>query len=113
MIVLIILWLFVLKPSIQSAASEAVASPLGDLRSDVNKALENAGLPTMGPGEGGAASPTPARDLGIERRRGWLRRASDPGAHGRPARSSRASATPSTAASSRAPRRSFRPARCS
>ena len=82
-IVLIILWLFVLKPSIQSAASEAVASPLGDLRSDVNKALENAGLPTMGPGEGGGASPTPARDRGLERRRGWLGRASDPGTHGR------------------------------
>jgi hypothetical protein len=63
-IVLIILWLFVLKPSIQSAASEAVASPLGDLRSDVNKALENAGLPTMGPGEGGGASPTPAATAG-------------------------------------------------
>ena len=63
-VVLIILWLFVLKPSIQSAASEAVASPLGDLRSDVNKALENAGLPTMGPGEGGAASPTPAPTSG-------------------------------------------------
>jgi len=63
-VVLVILWLFVLKPSIQSAASEAVASPLGDLRSDVNKALENAGLPTMGPGEGGAASPTPAPTSG-------------------------------------------------
>jgi hypothetical protein len=60
LIVLIILWLFVLKPSIQSAASEAVASPLGDLRSDVNKALEDAGLPTMGPGEGGAPSPSPS-----------------------------------------------------
>jgi hypothetical protein len=56
LIVLIVLWLFVLKPSIESAASEAVASPLGELRSDVNEALENAGLPTMGPGE---ASPTP------------------------------------------------------
>jgi hypothetical protein len=61
LIVLIILWLFVLKPSIQTAASEAVASPLGDLRSDVNKALEDAGLPTMGPGEGGGApSPSPS-----------------------------------------------------
>jgi hypothetical protein len=58
LIVLIILWLFVLKPSIQSAAAEAVASPLGDLRSDVNDALANAGLPTMGPGEPSAAPPT-------------------------------------------------------
>jgi hypothetical protein len=59
-IALIILWLFVLKPSIETAASEAVASPLGDLRSDVNKALEDAGLPTMGPGEAGAPSPSPS-----------------------------------------------------
>jgi hypothetical protein len=59
LIALIVLWLFVLKPSIQSAASEAVASPLGDLRSDVNKALEDAGLPTMGPDEGsGDGSPS-------------------------------------------------------
>jgi len=63
LIALIVLWLFVLKPSIQSAASEAVASPLGDLRSDVNKALEDAGLPTMGAG-GGGASPTPAASSG-------------------------------------------------
>lgn len=64
LIALIILWLFVLKPSIQSAASEAVASPLGELRSDVNEALENAGLPTMGPGEEPAASSAAPSDGG-------------------------------------------------
>ena len=78
-IVLIILWLFVLKPSIQSAASEAVASAAGRPQDDVNKALSRtAGLATWARGEGGAASPTPAPTCGIERRRGWLRRASDP-----------------------------------
>ncbi|HET9345862.1 MAG TPA: hypothetical protein VFO05_09175 [Candidatus Limnocylindrales bacterium] len=60
LIALIILWLFVLKPSIESAASEAVASPLGELRSDINEALENAGLPTMGPGEPSAPPSAPA-----------------------------------------------------
>jgi hypothetical protein len=61
LILLIILWLGVLKPSIESAASEAVASPLGELRDDVNGALSDAGLPTMGPeAGGGAASPSPA-----------------------------------------------------
>jgi hypothetical protein len=60
LIALIVLWLFVLKPSIETAASEAVASPLGALRSDVNEALENAGLPTMGPGEPSAPPSAPA-----------------------------------------------------
>ena len=64
LIALIILWLFVLKPSIESAASEAVASPLGELRSDVNEALENAGLPTMGPGEPTAAATTAPASAG-------------------------------------------------
>jgi hypothetical protein len=63
LIALIILFLFVLKPAIQSAASEAVASPLADLRSDVNEALDDAGLPTMGPdgsgGSGGEPTPSP------------------------------------------------------
>jgi hypothetical protein len=60
LIALIVLFLFVLKPAIESAASEAVASPLADLRSDVNAALDDAGLPTMDPeGSGGADEPTP------------------------------------------------------
>lgn len=62
LIALVILWLFVLKPSIETAASEAVASPLASLKADVNDALDAAGLPTM-PADGGAggdASPTAA-----------------------------------------------------
>lgn len=67
-IVLAVLWLGLLKPSIDSAASQAVASPLASLAANVNQALGNAGLPTMGPVGGGASSssapaaptPTPA-----------------------------------------------------
>jgi hypothetical protein len=58
LILAVILWLFVLKPSIQTAASEAVASPLASLKADVNSALGAAGLPTIGP-NGGGGSPTP------------------------------------------------------
>ena len=64
LIALAIFWLFLLKPSIESAASEAVASPLASLKEDVNKALGDAGLPTMAPatpGSGPTAAPaTPA-----------------------------------------------------
>ena len=63
-VLLVVLWLTLLKPSIQSAAADAVASPLASLKNDVNQALGNAGLPTMpassGGGGGGGASPTPA-----------------------------------------------------
>jgi hypothetical protein len=61
LVALAIFWLFLLKPSIETAASEAVASPLASLKEDVNTALDNAGLPTM-PADGGEgdASPTPA-----------------------------------------------------
>ena len=59
LVVAVLLWLFVLKPSIESAASEAVASPVAELRDDVNDALADAGLPTMGPGDGPSATPTP------------------------------------------------------
>ncbi len=58
-VLLVIAWLFLLKPSIESAASEAVASPLASLKDDVNEALGNAGLPTMGPDGGGAATDPP------------------------------------------------------
>jgi hypothetical protein len=58
-IALVLFWLLLLKPSIQSAASEAVASPLASLKEDVNEALGNAGLPTMG-AEGGDGEPTEA-----------------------------------------------------
>jgi len=61
LILLVILWLFVLKPSIQDAATAAVASPLASLKDDVNEALGNAGIPTMPAGGGGATpAPTPA-----------------------------------------------------
>ena len=42
---LIVLFLFVLKPAIESAASEAVASPLADLRYGVNAALATRACP--------------------------------------------------------------------
>jgi len=58
-VALVLIWLLLLKPSIQSAASEAVASPLASLEAGVNTALGNAGLPTM-PAGGGAAGATPA-----------------------------------------------------
>jgi len=54
LIALVVLWLFVLRPAIETAASEAVASPLAELRDDVSGALEDAGLPPLGePGSGG------------------------------------------------------------
>jgi hypothetical protein len=62
-IALVVIWLTLLKPSIESAASQAVASPLASLAANVNQALGNAGLPTMAPagssGAGGGASPSP------------------------------------------------------
>ncbi len=61
LVLLVIAWLFLLKPTIQTAASEAVASPLASLKADVNSALGAAGLPTMpANGGGGGATPTPA-----------------------------------------------------
>ncbi len=59
LVALAIFWLFLLKPSIESAASAAVASPLASLKDDVNEALGNAGLPTL-PADGGASSAAPA-----------------------------------------------------
>ena len=60
LIALVLIWLLLLKPTIQTAASDAVASPLASLKADVNDALGAAGLPTMGPeassGGGGAPS---------------------------------------------------------
>ncbi len=66
LIVLALIWLLLLKPSIETAASEAVESPLASLKADVNDALGAAGLPTM-PAEGaagGGGSPTPAASSG-------------------------------------------------
>ena len=65
LIALVLIWLVLLKPTIQSAASEAVASPLASLKADVNDALGAAGLPTMAPeasagGGGGGPSSPPA-----------------------------------------------------
>ena len=59
LIALVVLWLFVLQPSIKSAASEAVASPLASLKADVNSALQAAGLATIPPEGGAAGGPTP------------------------------------------------------
>lgn len=60
LIALVLIWLLLLKPSIETAASQAVASPLASLKADVNEALEAAGLPTMGAdGGGGASAPPP------------------------------------------------------
>lgn len=63
LILALLAWLFLLKPAINSAVGDAVASPIASLRNDVNAALSGAGLPTMGPGGGSpapTASPTPA-----------------------------------------------------
>jgi hypothetical protein len=64
LIALVLIWLLLLKPTIQTAASEAVESPLASLKADVNDALGAAGLPTMGPeasgGGGGGASEPPS-----------------------------------------------------
>jgi hypothetical protein len=63
LIALILLWFLVLRPTIESAASEAVAAPIAALRDDANAALAAAGLPTMPTGAddgGAAASPSPA-----------------------------------------------------
>jgi hypothetical protein len=59
LIALILLWFLVLRPSIESAASQALAAPLAELKGGVNDALAAGGLPTIGPG-GGAPTPTPA-----------------------------------------------------
>ncbi len=64
----ILLWAFVLRPSIDSAVGQAISSPIAELRGDVNDALSAAGIPTMpagGAADGGgeptatAAEPTP------------------------------------------------------
>ncbi len=62
LIAAILLWFLVLRPSIDSAVSDAIESPIADLRAGVNDALGAAGLATMGPdvGGGGAPTPTPA-----------------------------------------------------
>jgi hypothetical protein len=54
----ILLWLLVLKPTIQTAASEAVEKPIADLQAGVNDALAAGGLPTIGPGGSAGASPS-------------------------------------------------------
>ena len=65
LVALVILFLFVLKPAIETAASEAVASPLAELRSDVNDALGDAGLPTLGAdGSDGGGGESPSATAG-------------------------------------------------
>jgi hypothetical protein len=58
-VALILIWLFLLKPTIESAASDAVSSPLASLKDDVNQALSDAGLPTMGTDGGGTPTDAP------------------------------------------------------
>jgi hypothetical protein len=62
LVALVLIWLLLLKPTIQTAASDAVASPLASLKADVNDALGAAGLPTMGPeaSSGGGGAPPSA-----------------------------------------------------
>jgi hypothetical protein len=60
LVALVLIWLLVLKPSIETAASEAVASPLASLTDDINDALADAGLPTMGPDDGAGESEAPS-----------------------------------------------------
>jgi hypothetical protein len=60
-VLLVFAWLFLLKPSIQSAASEAVASPLESLKADINDVLASQGLPTIGPGGGSGDQPPPTQ----------------------------------------------------
>lgn len=59
LILLVLAWFFLLRPAINSAVTDSVASPLASLRSDVNAALSGAGLPTMGPAGSAGPSPTP------------------------------------------------------
>ncbi len=65
LIALVLIWMLLLKPTIDSAVTDAVASPLASLKADVNGALGAAGLPTIAPaasagGGGGGASPAPS-----------------------------------------------------
>ena len=60
LIALVLIWLLLLKPTIQTAASEAVESPLASLKADVNDALGAAGLPTIGPEASGGSGESEA-----------------------------------------------------
>lgn len=57
---LALVWFLVVKPTIQSAASEAVEQPITELREGVNDALAAGGLPTVAPPGGTAAPPSPS-----------------------------------------------------
>jgi hypothetical protein len=59
LVALVLLWLLVLKPTIQTAASEAVDKPIAELKDGVNDALSNAGLPTIAPAGAGGPSASP------------------------------------------------------
>jgi hypothetical protein len=62
LIAAVLFWFLVLRPTIESAASQAVASPMAELRNDANAALAAGGLPTMPTGAGEVSPPpvTPA-----------------------------------------------------
>jgi hypothetical protein len=62
-IVLIILWLFVLKPSVSRRRRRPSLRRWVTCGATSTRP-SNAGLPTMGPGEAGGASPTPAATAG-------------------------------------------------
>jgi hypothetical protein len=61
LIALVLIWMLLLKPTLDSAVTDAVASPLASLKADVNDALGAAGLPTIAPeasaGGGGPSTP--------------------------------------------------------
>ena len=59
LVALILFWFLVLRPSIESAASQAVEKPIAQLQSSVNNALSAGGLPTIAPA-GGSPTATPA-----------------------------------------------------
>ena len=61
LIALVLIWLLLLKPTIQTAASEAVASPLASLKSGRQRgARAPPGLPTIGPEASGGSGESEA-----------------------------------------------------
>jgi hypothetical protein len=60
LVLLVLAWFFLLRPAINSAVGDAIASPLASLRNDVNSALNAGGLPTMGPAGSAAPSTAPS-----------------------------------------------------
>jgi hypothetical protein len=59
LILAILAWLFLLKPTIQSAASEAVEEPLASLVDDINDSFKSAGIPPIGSEKPAKSEPAP------------------------------------------------------